>query len=92
MDVSAFAYPKLHFFTSGNPFTGSHNGMNYKLVPFVDKENDIKELRVAVWYGPFCSEKSEMAVETALPLTEEGLAESRRYLAEQYEVFCAQKA
>jgi len=88
MDTSVFAYPKLHFFTSGNPYTGSHRGMNYKLVPVIDKEADTKVLKVAVWYGPNCSTLSEMEAETELPLTEDGLAQSREYLAEQYAIFC----
>ncbi len=83
-----FAYPKLHFFTSGNPYTGSHNGMNYKLTPVIDKETKQGILKVAVWYGPYCSALSETVAQTELPLDEEGLAASRTYLAEQYAIFC----
>ncbi len=80
MDPNAFAYPKLYYFQSGNPYTGSYKGLNYKLTPGEDT------LHVAVWYGSFCSEKSEMVAETDLPLTEQGLSDSRQYLWEQYKL------
>lgn len=91
MDVSVFDYPKLLFFTNGNPFIGSYRGMNYILTPKQDKEAGESSLQVAVWYGPYCSAMSEMVAETVLPLSEEGLAQSREYLAEQYAIFCEQQ-
>ncbi len=91
MDSTAFDYPKLLFFTNGNPFTGSYKGMNYILTPKKDKETGESSLEVAVWYGPLCSAMSEMVASTVLPLTEEGLEQSRAYLAEQYAVFCEQQ-
>lgn len=78
MDEGAFTYPKLSYFKSGNPFTGSWKGLNYKLIPEEDT------LHIAVWYGAYCSTVSEMAAETDLPLTDDGLTKSRQYLWEQY--------
>lgn len=91
MDTSMFDYPKLLFFTNGNPFTGSYKGMNYILTPKKDKETGESSLQVAVWYGPYCSAMSEMVAETSLPLSEDGLEQSRAFLAEQYAVFCEQQ-
>ena len=91
MDACMFDYPKLLFFTNGNTFTGSYKGMNYILTPKKDKETGESSLTVAVWYGPLCSALSEMVAETVLPLSEEGLTQSREYLKEQYDVFCQQQ-
>lgn len=84
MDQGAFAYPKLYYFQSGNPYTGSWKGLNYKLTPKKDKESGEEALIVQVWYGPYCSEASDMVDEVTLPMTEEGLESSRNYLWEQY--------
>ncbi len=91
MDNSVFDYPKLLFFTNGNAFTGSYKGLNYILTPKKDKETGESSLTVAVWYGPYCSSMSEMVAETILPLSEEGLEQSRTFLAEQYAAFCEQQ-
>lgn len=91
MDSGVFEYPKLLFFTNGNPFAGSYKGMNYILTPKKDKETGESSLTVAVWYGPLCSAMSEMVAETVLPLSEEGLTQSRAFLAEQYTIFCEQQ-
>lgn len=87
MDQGAFAYPKLHYFKSGNPYTGSFRGLNYMLEPLKDKETGEETLKISVWYGPFCSTASEMVATTTLPLTQDALEESREYLWEQYRIF-----
>lgn len=84
MDQGAFAYPKLYYFQSGNPYTGSWKGLNYKIEPLTDEDSGEKLLGVSVWYGPFCSDVSEMVSEIFLPMTEEGLERSREHLWEQY--------
>lgn len=78
MTDSVFEYPKLHYFRSGNRFSGSYKGLNYLITP----KND--QLHIDVWYGPYCSAVSDMVDATDLPLSDEGLAESRRYLLQQY--------
>ena len=78
MEKDAFAYPELHYFKSGNTYSGSYKGLNYILTP------DDETLHIAVWYGMYCSAVSEMKALHDLPLTAEGLAESRQYLWEQY--------
>lgn len=90
MDQNAFAYPKLHYFKSGNPFTGSYKGMNYMLTP--QKGEEESSLEVAVWYGPFCSSVSEMVAQISLPLSDDGLEQSRAFLWEQYAIFCKNSA
>ena len=47
-------------------------------------ESGEEALIVQVWYGPYCSEASEMVDEVTLPMTDEGLESSRSYLWEQY--------
>jgi len=78
MEAGAFTYPKLHFFKSGNPYYGSYKGLNYKITPREDM------LDIIVWYGLYCSSVSETVAQTVLPMTEEGLENSREYLWDQY--------
>ncbi len=78
MDKDAFAYPELHYFKSGNTYSGSYKGLNYKLTP------DGETLHIVIWYGMYCSAVSEMRAQKELPLTADGLEESRQYLWERY--------
>ena len=49
MEKDAFTYPELHYFKSGNTYSGSYKGLNYILTP------DDETLHIAVWYGMYCS-------------------------------------
>ena len=87
MSQQAFAYPKLYYFQSGNPYTGSYRGMNYKLEPTEIEDEDgekSKILFLTVWYGMFCSDVSEPEAEFFFSFDEEGLEKSRAVLWEQY--------
>lgn len=86
MALRDFPLPGIHFFISGNPFTGSFKGLNYKVIPVkADEEKDIdSHLTVSVWYGMLCSDLSEIQAVAEFPLDIDGLAQAEAWLAEQY--------
>ncbi|MBQ8683045.1 MAG: hypothetical protein IJ518_00835 [Clostridia bacterium] len=85
--VEPFFIPGIQFFISGNPFSGSYKGLNYRVVPVkanVEKDID-SHLEVAVWYGMLCSDLSEMAAREQFPLDVDGLEQTKGWLQQQYE-------
>ncbi len=90
MALPDFPIPSIRFFVNKNLFTGSHKGMNYRLIPIKgDVEKNIEShLEVAVWYGMLCSEKSTMAAEANFPLDTDGLASAKDWIIAQYDVYC----
>lgn len=89
MALRDFPLPGILFFTSGNPFTGSYKGLNYKVVPIKAKaeENIAAHFDVAVWTGEKCSELSEMRATTEFPLDKDGLTATEDWLRTQYQEF-----
>ena len=89
MALRDFPIPGILFFTSGNPFTGSWKGLNYKLLPVKgDAEKDITaHIDAAVWLGEKCSELSEMVATAEFPLDKDGLAAVESWLREQFAAF-----
>lgn len=79
-DNSPFDIPLFDYFQFGNRFTGSWQGFQYKIVP---EQGEESALKAAVWTGPWCSEKSEMAASQSFPFTEEGLEELILWLERQ---------
>ncbi len=93
MALRPFFMPGIQFFMSGNPYTGSYQGLNYRLIPVkadVEKEID-SHLEVAVWYGMLCSDLSEMAAEAEFPLDTDGLSAAEGWLKAQYAAMTAEK-
>ena len=88
MALRDFPLPGILFFTSGNPFSGSYKGLNYRVEPVKAKpEEDISaHFDVCVWLGEKCSELSEMAATTQFPLDTDGLTASEDWLREQYKL------
>lgn len=86
MALRDFPLPGILFFTSGNPFSGSYKGLNYRVEPVKAKpEEDITaHFAVCVWLGEKCSELSEMAATVQFPLDVDGLASTENWLREQY--------
>jgi len=74
-----FDIPNLLYFQSGNIYSGSLEDFGYKLLP--EGEN----LRVCVWKGPFCMEKSEILASREFPLTAKGREETISWLRAEYE-------
>ena len=93
MALEPFFMPGIQFFISGNPFTGSYCGLNYRIVPVkADVEKDIdSHLEAAVWYGMLCSQLSEMQAQAQFPLDTDGLAGVKDWLRTQYEIMVAEK-
>lgn len=87
MALRDFPLPGILFFTSGNPFTGSFKGLNYRVDPIKAKpEEDVSaHFAVSVWLGEKCSELSEMAATTEFPLDKDGLVATEEWLKEQYQ-------
>mgnify|MGYP003316678817 CR=1 FL=1 len=88
MALRDFPIPGILFFTSGNPFSGSYKGMNYRLDPVKGKaEEDITaHIDVRIWTGEKCSELSEMRAVTEFPLDTDGLVAAEAWLREQYDI------
>ena len=93
MALRPFFMPGIQFFMSGNPFTGSYQGLNYRLVPVkADVEKDIdSHLEAAVWYGMLCSDLSEMVARQDFPLDTDGLTAADAWIQEQYAVMTGEK-
>ena len=87
MALPDFPIPGILFFTSGNPFTGSHKGMNYRILPVkADEEKDISaHFEVSVWDGMLCSDLAEMRATAQFPLDTDGMAALKEWLKTQYE-------
>ena len=86
--VRPFFIPGIQFFISGNPYTGSYQGLNYRLIPVkADVEKDIdSHLEAAVWYGMLCSSLSEMEAEAQFPLDVDGLAQAEAWFRTQHAI------
>ncbi|MBP3633013.1 MAG: hypothetical protein J6J43_00370 [Oscillospiraceae bacterium] len=81
--------PTLHTFENENIFTGSYNGLRFKITPQVvmlpgDKEVNFEEssMKAEYWHGLFCYEKSEIEEERIFPLSPEGREEMKQWLLE----------
>ena len=49
MALRDFPLPGIHFFVSGNPFTGSYRGLNYRVTPVkADVEKDIDKKQAEI--------------------------------------------
>lgn len=84
--TSRFPIPVFRFFLNENPFCGSVDAFNYRLIPVKAKpEEDIeKHFEVYTWYGPLCSDLSPRQAEATFPLDENGLKAAIQWLEEQY--------
>ncbi len=93
MSLKDFPIPGIHFFISGNPYSGSYKGLNYRIIPVkadVEKNMD-SHLEASVWYGMLCSDLSEMAAEATFSLDTDGLTEVEAWLRQQYALMQAEK-
>ncbi len=93
MALPDFPIPSIRFFTNKNAFTGSHKGMNYRIIPQKgDAEKGTRSrLEAAVWYGMLCSEKSVMVAEENFSLDADGLDAAREWIVAQYGEYCAKE-
>lgn len=83
----------LNFYNYGNPFTGSYQGMRYRIIKkkeAKDEEGNIlKEegLLAVIWPEPFAYEKTRDALKTTqlFPFSEEGKAQVIEWLNASWE-------
>ncbi|MBQ3566321.1 MAG: hypothetical protein IJA12_04000 [Oscillospiraceae bacterium] len=73
-----FDLRNLYYYQSGNIFTGSLNGFNYKIIP--DKEN----ITALIWHGNLCSELAEIEQQKEFVLDENGFKEMINWLEDEY--------
>ncbi|MCR5791219.1 MAG: hypothetical protein K6G83_15155 [Lachnospiraceae bacterium] len=73
----------MNYYKKGKPFTGSDQGMRYRIARLFDKEtNEPGDILVSVWPEPFCYEKTpkENIIEKTLPWSEEAFLSIAEYL------------
>ncbi len=89
MANTTFSIPGITFFINNNPFCGSKQGFNYRIIPIKgDVEKDIEaHLEVFTWYGKMCSELSEKQAEARFPLNTDGLSAVQKWLDEQDAIY-----
>ena len=83
----------LNFYNYGNPFTGSYQGMRYRIIKqkeAKDEEGNIlKEegLLAVIWPEPFAYAKTQDALKTTqlFPFSEEGKAQVIEWLNASWE-------
>lgn len=73
-----FDLRNFYFYQSGNSFTGSLKGFNYKIIPDSDK------LKAMTWHGMLCSELAEIENEKEFSFTQEGFDEMIKWLENIY--------
>jgi hypothetical protein len=78
--------PTLHSFAMENIFTGSFQGLRFKITPNVvkltQKEVDFSQssMTAEIWRGLFCYEKSTVEETKTFPLSAEGRREMISWL------------
>lgn len=79
--------PGLLYFQNGGTHTGSVTDRESKTAKEFRYKIETKEgtIRVIIWYGPFCYEKSEMADQAEFSLDDGGRTEMLGWLKEKYE-------
>ena len=76
-----FDIAKFNYFNSGNVFTGSKEQFNFRIA------GEEEQLTVAVWYGLFCYDKSEIKARNSFEFSADGLDKAIRWLEEEYGVY-----
>lgn len=86
MRPNVYEIQVMDYFNSGNIFTGSRNGMRYKVEPFQPEDAE-KTFLVTIWPEPLCFEKTPdyQKVTKQFPFNEEGRQELLAYLEENYQ-------
>ena len=69
------------------PFTGSFKGMRYRIESMKNEEGKLTDLKVTAWPQPFsfeCTDEEKMK-SASFPFNEEGRAQIREWLDNEYE-------
>ncbi len=76
--------PTLLFWENGNTFYGSQGQARFFIQPIcLEDSQQVPQLNVELWQGPFTRELSQVIETASFPLTQEGLAQTTRWLEEQ---------
>ncbi len=73
-----FDLRNFYFYSSGNDFTGSLKGFNYKIVSSSDK------LTAMTWHGMLCSDIAEIENQKEFSMTQEGFDEMIKWLEDLF--------
>ena len=73
-----FDLRNLYYYKSGNSFTGSLNGFNYKIIPGSD------HIIAQFWHGMLCSDAAEIKQEKQFSFDEAGFDEMIKWLETKY--------
>lgn len=82
----------LNFYNYGNPFTGSYQGMRYRIIKQKEVKNDEGEviqptgLQVYIWPEPFSFEKTDEALKQSrlFPFSEEGKVQAVEWMNDMH--------
>lgn len=77
----AIFIPVLHSFENGNTFSGSSGALRFFLRP-QSSEEGTPTIKVELWHGEYCYEKSEIEQMREFPMTEESRTEIEKWLLE----------
>lgn len=75
----------LNYYNYKNAFTGSYDGMNYRIIKSGEKPEEV--LKVWVWKGPYCFTKTSEEEKTVaeFPFSEDGIEQVIAWLNAQSE-------
>lgn len=80
--------PHLDYFENGGIYTGSRSYSREREFRYrVSLENEA--LKVFLWYGPYCFEKSTMEKEENFPDSEEGYEALLLFLTDSYQTMAS---
>lgn len=89
LNLDNLSLPPLDYFINQGIFTNGkllteNRDFDKEMRCRILKEED--QLKVYVWIGPYCYEKSEIFSENSFPFDENGRLEAEKWLTDQYEL------
>jgi len=81
--LNSIEIPTLLFWENGNSWYGSLGNARFFIKPETPEGSEEQQLSVRLWRGPLTMDLSEIIATAAFPVTEDGLAQTAVWLAEQ---------
>lgn len=81
--MNSIEIPTLLFWENGNSWYGSLGSARFFIKPETPEGLEEQQLSVRLWRGPLTMDLSEIIATAAFPVTEDGLAQTAAWLAEQ---------
>ena len=81
--MNSIEIPTLLFWENGNSWYGSLGSARFFIKPETPEGAEEQQLSVRLWRGPLTMDLSEIIATAAFPVTEDGLAQTAAWLAEQ---------